>query len=199
MTFLQFPSAMLQGLMSCKRPPPQQLFPDSACSFEEDLLAGFIVPETAFSLKISSRLCRLSGVPCTQASGQPHHFKGEKLPTAALLKWNPKPGSLVCNNSYVGCCAEVLNIQLRFFFKNVFQAGDQQHCKNHAGVVGVQFETWFGKLCQSSIQSVLAICFPRSLATAAPRLKDVWVKDAQQNITRFTQLGVWKLNGFNMV
>lgn len=34
---------------------------------------------------------------CTQVSGQPHHFKGEKLPTAALLKWNPKPGSLVCN------------------------------------------------------------------------------------------------------
>ena len=31
--------------------------------------------------------------------------------------------------------------------------------------------------------------FMRSLAAAAPRLKDVWVKDAQENITRFTQLG----------
>jgi hypothetical protein len=31
--------------------------------------------------------------------------------------------------------------------------------------------------------------FMRSLAAVAPRLKDVWVKDAQENITRFTQLG----------
>jgi len=48
------------------------------------------------------------------------------------------------------------------------------------------------------MQKPAAICFPRSLATAAPRLKDVWVKDAQQNITRFTQLGVGNRNGFNM-